>query len=205
MSERTLLANAQVLTCSGDPSERPSDGDVLVEGNRIVAVSKGRLQVDEIDARVVDLGGATVLPGLGDAHTHISWPLDFVFDHAGVAAAPPERHILDVAAVARTFLESGYTLIIGAGVLQPDDDLATKDAIDRGLIARTADQSRAARWSTEAGGSAPTAARWTCVADAGRQLREIVARQCDAGVRAVKLFISGDGIVPRVPVRRTST
>ena len=30
-------------------------------------------------------------------------------------------------------------------------------------------------------------------------LREVVARQCDAGVRAIKLFISGDGAVPEFP------
>src|SRR5215813_4428857 len=66
---------------------------------------------------------ATVLPGLGDAHVHTSWPLDFVFDHAGVAATPEGAHMLDVAAVARTFLESGYTTIIGAGTTQPLDDI----------------------------------------------------------------------------------
>ena len=46
----------------------------------------------------------------------------------------PADHALDVAAVVRTFLESGYTLVIGAGVLHPADDVLAKDAIDRGLI-----------------------------------------------------------------------
>jgi imidazolonepropionase-like amidohydrolase len=36
------------------------------------------------------------------------------------------------------------------------------------------------------------------VSDA-KSLREVVARQCDAGVRAIKLFISGDGAVPAFP------
>ena len=132
MAERTLLANAQLLTCSGDPDEKPFDGDVLIEGNRIARVAAGR--IDAASARVVDLDGATVLPGLGDAHTHISWPLDFEFDHAAVAATPAGRHMLDVAAVTRTFLESGYTLIIGAGATQPLDDLLARDAIEAGLI-----------------------------------------------------------------------
>jgi len=197
MSERTLLTNGKVLTCSGDPSERPSDGDVLVEGDRIVAVSRGRLPVDEVGARVVDLAGATVLPGLCDAHTHISWPLDFVFDHEGAATAPPKRHILDVAAVARTFLESGYTLIIGAGVLQPDDDLVMKDFIDRGLMPGPRIVP-SGPMVTQAGAIADDSP-WTHVAAGAPELREIVARQCDAGVKAIKMFVSGDGILPEYP------
>src|SRR6266702_3642590 len=33
MAERMLLANAQILTCSGDVDEKPFNGDVLIEGS----------------------------------------------------------------------------------------------------------------------------------------------------------------------------
>ena len=200
MAERVLLANARVLTCSGDPAEQPFDGDVLIEGNRIAKVTPGRtlqLDIDPASARVVDLHGATLLPGLGDAHTHISWPLDFVFDHAAVAATPPGQHMLDVAAVTRTFLESGYTLIIGAGATQPLDDLLATDAIDRGLIAGPRIVPSGAMIA-EKGGLGSEGEIMDVAADAA-ELREIVARQCDSGVRALKLFISGDGVVPQYP------
>ncbi len=201
MTERTLLTNAMVLTCSGDPAERPEDGDVLIEDGRIAGVTRGRMEVDPAGARVVDVHGATVMPGLSDAHTHISWPLDFVFDHDGVAASDPQRHILDVAAVARTFLESGYTLIIGAGVLQPGDDVVMKDFIDRGIIPGPRIVPSGAM-VTESGALGADGGLMDVAADAA-QMREIVARQCDAGVRAVKLFISGDGIVPEYPSEDT--
>ncbi|MFB4309721.1 amidohydrolase family protein [Actinomadura sp. GTD37] len=197
MAERTLLTNARVLTCSGDPAERPFDGDVLIEGDRIARVAPGRLEVDPASVRVADLRGATVLPGLGDAHTHISWPLDFVFDHAGVAAAPPGAHMLDVAAVVRTFLESGYTFIIGAGTTQPLDDLLAKDGIDRGLIPGPRIVP-GGPMIAGVGGLGSEGELMEVAADA-RRLREIVARQCDLGVRSLKLFISGDGVVPEHP------
>lgn len=196
MARRTRLTDARLLTCSGDPSEKPTPGDVLIEDDRIAAVSLGS-GIEGVDARVVDLRGATVMPGLSDAHTHISWPLDFVFDHAGAATSPPNRHILDASAVARTFLESGYTLIIGAGVLQPEDDLLMKDFIDRGLLPgpRIVPSGSMVTAPEALGADSP----WMQVAAGPKEMREIVAGQCDQGVRAIKLFISGDGIVPEFP------
>ncbi|WP_106398795.1 amidohydrolase family protein [Actinocorallia populi] len=194
MAERTLLTNARVLTCSGGPHEKPLEADVLIEGERVAAVAPG---IGTDSARIVDLRGATVLPGLGDAHVHLSWPLDFVFDHAAVAAADPGPHMLDVAAVTRTFLESGYTTVIGAGTTQPLDDLHAKDAIDRGLVPgpRIVPSGPMIAEVDGLGGDGEMME----VASDAESLREIVARQCDLGVRALKLFISGDGVVPEFP------
>jgi imidazolonepropionase-like amidohydrolase len=194
---RILLRNARVLVCSGDPTEQTFDGDVLLDGERIGAVTHGRLAVDETSTRVIDVGGATVLPGLGDAHAHISWPLDFVFDHAAVARAPVVPHTLDVAAVCRTYRESGYTTIVGAGVLQPFDDVAARDAIDRGLIAgpRIVPSGLHVADPEGLGGDGVL----TQLAGDARELRAVVAQQCASGVEAVKLFVSGDGVVPEHP------
>lgn len=196
MTGRTLLTNGRVLTCSGDPAETPQALDVLIEDERIAAVAP-RLEVGDRNTRVVDLRGATVLPGLGDAHVHTSWPLDFVFDHGAIAATPPNRHMLDVAAVTRTFLESGYTLTIGAGVTQPEDDLLARDAIERGLIPgpRIVPSGPMIAGAGGLGGDGELME----VAGTAEELRTIVARQCADGVRALKLFISGDGVVPEFP------
>jgi predicted amidohydrolase YtcJ len=61
------LVNANVLTMDSDPLARPRASAVTIAGGRIEA-----LDVSPAGAgRVVDLRGATVLPGFGDAHNHM--------------------------------------------------------------------------------------------------------------------------------------
>ena len=197
--DRILISHARVVSCSGDPTERPVDGDVLIEGDRIAGVFPGRAPVDPASVREVDVAGATVLPGLCDAHTHISWPLDFVFDHPEIAAMPEDEHALEVAAVVRTYLRWGYTLLVGAGALKPRVDVVIQRAIDHGRI----DGPRlwpSGDMITQRGAiGSPTL---TEVGDAD-EMRRAVARQCELGVRVIKLMVSGDGIVPGHPSQVT--
>ncbi len=197
--DRTLLANARVVTCSGDPAERPFDGDVLIEGERIAGVFAGRAPVDPASARVVDLAGATVIPGLCDAHTHISWPLDFVFDHPEIAAMPDDEHALEVAAVVATYLRWGYTLLIGAGALKPRVDVIIQRAIDRGRIPGPRLWPSGDMITQRGAIGSPTL---TEVASA-EEMRRVVGAQCELGVRVIKLMVSGDGVVPEHPSQVT--
>ena len=48
-------------------------GEVLVQGNRIKVVAKGRNQLKADGAEIVDGGGATLMPGLTEAHAHLSF------------------------------------------------------------------------------------------------------------------------------------
>ena len=47
---------------------------VTIEGERIVEVLDGRRSPAARGARVIDLRGAYLLPGLWDAHVHLEWP-----------------------------------------------------------------------------------------------------------------------------------
>jgi imidazolonepropionase-like amidohydrolase len=198
---QVLLTNAHVVACSGDPTERPFDGDVLLHGDRIAAVFHGRASSDAAsgDVEVVDLGGATLVPGLCDAHTHISWPLDFVFDHPEIAAMPEDEHALEVAGVVRTYLRAGYTTLVGAGALKPRVDVLVARAIEKGLI----DGPRllpSGEMITERG--AIGAGNLREVGDVD-EMRRAVGEQVELGVRSIKLMASGDGIVPGHPSQTT--
>jgi len=106
-------------------------GEVLVEGDRIRAV--GRSVDRPRDARVVDLGDVTMLPGLIDAHIHL-------FLHPGaedlqtVEESVPWRTILAVEA-AKADLMAGFTAERDMGTEGAGSaDSAVRDAIDQGLI-----------------------------------------------------------------------
>ena len=65
-----LLVNVSVFDGSGSPL---FPGEVLIHGNRIETVAKGRNQLRADGAEVVDGGGATLMPGLTEAHCHLSF------------------------------------------------------------------------------------------------------------------------------------
>ncbi len=69
MSERLVFRNVRIFDGAG---KAPFDGEVGIEGERIARVTKGR-RAQAGAARIVDGRGATLMPGLCDAHTHFSW------------------------------------------------------------------------------------------------------------------------------------
>ena len=66
----TALTNARVITMADDDGGVIEEGLVIIDGNRIQAV--GAMSDLEIPAgaRVVDLAGKTIIPGIIDAHAH---------------------------------------------------------------------------------------------------------------------------------------
>ena len=109
---------------------------VLVSGERIESVGPLEAVQAPDDARVVDLPGATLLPGLIDAHSHLFLhPYDeTLWDDQVLKEARAYRTLMAGVNAERTLL-SGFTLIRdlgseGAGWA----DLAVRDAIADGLI-----------------------------------------------------------------------
>ena len=130
MTAALLFTNAQVFDGTGRP---PFAGEVLVRGNRIEAVGEASARLDRQRAEVVDCGGATLMPGLVEAHAHLSWPSS-VGRIIDAMVLPPEEHLLVTARNARVTLDAGFTSAYSAGSLGPRFEIALREEINGGWI-----------------------------------------------------------------------
>jgi hypothetical protein len=73
MSANTEILFTNVRILDGTGEQLPYAGSVRVRGNRIVQVGRSAGGVSAGDALVVDGAGATLMPGMTEAHTHFSW------------------------------------------------------------------------------------------------------------------------------------
>jgi imidazolonepropionase-like amidohydrolase len=125
----TLFTNVRILDGTGD---YPYTGEVLVQGNRIRRVGRGSRTTPTAGVTVIDGAGATLMPGMCEAHTHFSWN-----DQPGLSAIqrmPTEEHILWCAHIAKRHLDMGWTSCVGAATAKPRLDVVIRNAIESGQI-----------------------------------------------------------------------
>src|SRR3989454_136866 len=108
---------------------------ILVEGDRVKETGPAATVAAHAapGARVIDLGAATVLPGLIDCHTHItSDPGDYYYEQLFRRSPIDEAVVAHI--YARRTLEAGFTTVRNVGA---DEfvDVALRNAIDRGDVA----------------------------------------------------------------------
>ena len=124
----TLFRNVRVIDGSG---AAPFPADVLVDDARIRAIVRdGGRPVD--GAETVECNGATLMPGLVEAHAHPSF-CDTP-NLAGIGEIPPEEHTLLAAKFAKRLLDAGFTSICSAAAAKPRLDVVIRNAINAGDI-----------------------------------------------------------------------
>src|SRR5258706_3247586 len=105
-----------------------SNQTIVINGDKIVGVGSD-IQVPA-GAQVVDLSNATVLPGLIDAHTHITMTTNFGYSRLAISVP---RQALNGAHNAGFRLEAGFTTIRNVGA-SGFTDVAWRDAINAGDV-----------------------------------------------------------------------
>jgi len=102
---------------------------IVIEDGKIVSVGPDSGAADA-SATVIDLSGKTVLPGLIDAHTHITFDPKFGYDRLAISLP---REALIGAKNARITLLAGFTTIRNVGATE-FADIALRDAINAGDV-----------------------------------------------------------------------
>ncbi len=103
---------------------------IVIENDRIVSIGPAAQAKPASDATVVDLPNATILPGLIDAHTHITFNPNFGYETLGISIP---REALIGAHNARITLEAGITTVRNVGA-RGFSDVALRDAINAGDV-----------------------------------------------------------------------
>jgi imidazolonepropionase-like amidohydrolase len=193
---RLVLANGRLVDGTGAP---PRDGwSVVLDGGVIEAVGPAATLTVPSGGRIIDVGARTIMPGLIDAHTHLTY-------HAGEYALILQQmnetlEMNTVRAVdnARTILATGCTAI-GDGAARGHIAVAIRDGVRRGIIAGPKVVAAGQMLSGSAGIGDHTAA-WGAlehdaflgvVVNGPHEVRAAVRRQVRAGVDWVKVTASG--------------
>jgi imidazolonepropionase-like amidohydrolase len=199
---QTLFTNVRVLDSSGDV---PFAGEVLVQGNRIAAVGRKKGQLKAGNAKVVDGGGATLMSGLCDAHTHFSWIDQPSLDAIGMM--PVEEHTLESARSAKLYLDAGYTMCLGAAAAKPRLDVVIRNYINGGRLPGPRYLANGPEIATIGGlgdlnPSHVAAYTFVEVINGPMEMRRTVRRLLKEGVDQIKLNLSGENITS-LPAERT--
>lgn len=184
---RQLIRNVAIFDGTGAAS---APGAVVVEDDRIAAVlhDEAEIVAQHVDVEI-DGNGGTLMPGMVDAHTHLTWgsSVEKIY-HQFIL--PPEE--LKVAAWrnARVLLDHGFTSLYSAGALGDGIETELARAIEAGetpgprLVPSTLERSPEGEEGVETGdvfnGRGPDA------------MRAFIAYCAQEGVKSVKLVISGE-------------
>ena len=195
---QTLFTNA-TLVRDGFTELQPSF-NVLVEDSRIVSVSAQPINAPE--AAVIDVGGRTLIPGLIDAHAHITGlsltPKNIAYPAAEIAIAS--------ANYLRHCLMDGYTTIREAG----GADHATARLLAEGhIIGPRLFYSGKALTQTGGGADFRTPdeeidpcghvgpfSNMSVIADGIDEVRKAAREELRKGATQIKLFASGGVVFP---------
>jgi imidazolonepropionase-like amidohydrolase len=201
----TLFTNVRILDGTG---QNPYAGSVLVQGNRIRQVGRSTAPISSSGATVIDGAGATLMPGMCEAHTHFSW--NDAATLGAIQAMPLEEHVLWCSKVAKQYLHAGFTSCVGAACAKPRLDVVTRNAINSGQIPGPRYLAASQEITVHGGLGDETLPHLpfpefsfgvnVCGAE---EMRKAVRMFLKYGVDSIKVNLSGDNFTPDSPAETT--
>ena len=194
----TLFTNVRIIDGTG---AQPYAGEVLIQGNRISRIGRGARSLPVAGVTVIDAAGATLMPGMTEAHTHFGWTNSVTLD--AIQKLPHEEHTLWAAQVAKQYLDCGWTSCVGAATPKPRLDVVIRNAINSGQIPgpRYLAASQEITVTGSLGDDMPPHLPFADmsfgrVVDGPEEMRKAVRMYLKYGVDSIKLNLSGDNLVP---------
>jgi imidazolonepropionase-like amidohydrolase len=200
---KILFKNVNVLDCTGAP---PFAGQVLVEGNRIKAVAPQGTPIAADGAQAVDGGGATLMPGLIESHSHLTF-LDTP-DLEGLGFVPPEEHTLRSIRNARKMLDQGFTGCNSAASAKARLDVVVRNAINAGEFPGPRTLAASPELATTAGLGDVRLRHmhretFAIICDGPDEFRKTAREMVREGVDTLKINPSGDEFIPHARAHHT--
>ena len=196
MGNTVLLKNASIIDGSGSAAYL---GHIQIKDDKIISVSKQDITAENDSTESIDLKGKFIMPGLIDAHCHISFDEpksnDELFFHRreGLAAIIAGTNALKV-------LQSGVTSFFDADSLY-SVGVDLRDAIESGIVRGPKMAVGGNALITSAGGTAgrliPDEGKrgYGAVVTSKDEIILEIRRQIKMGVDWIKIHVSG--MVPR--------
>ena len=200
---KVLFKNVNILDCTGAP---PFAGQVLVEGNRIKAVAPQGTPIAADGAQQVDGGGATLMPGLIESHSHLTF-LD-TSDLESLGFVPPEEHTLRAIKNAKKMLDQGFTGCNSAASAKARLDVVVRNAINAGDFPGPRTLAASPELATTAGLGDVRLRHmhretFAIVCDGADEFRKVAREMVREGVDTLKINPSGDEFIPHARAHHT--
>lgn len=200
-----VFTNVRIIDGTG---QTPFNGSVLVRGNRIRQVGRSTAPIAPSGAMVVDAAGATLMPGMCEAHTHFSW--NDAATLSAIQRMPLEEHVLWCAKVASRYLQAGFTSCVGAACAKPRLDVVIRNAIAAGQIPGPRYLAASQEITVPGGLGDETLPHlpfpefsFGVNVNSADEMRKVVRMFLKYGVDSIKLNLSGDNFTPDSPAETT--
>ena len=204
---RTVISNATIFDATG---AKPFAGDLVVEGNRIVAATpagaRDRGPGNDGADTIIDATGMFCMPGMTEGHAHLSF--EGVTATENLITPTPETQVFTAARGAKALLEAGFTSAYGASEAKLRLAVAVRDEVNAGRLlgprirAGGLEISVTGAMGDESKEHNPRIGPSTIV-DGVDEIRRAVRLHCREGIDNVKLDVSGDPFYPSTPAHTT--